>query len=425
MVMSKPRLSAARIRGGDVDLERDRALVRRCQNGDGAAFAELYTEYFDRLHRFCLRRLPDRDDAQEVAQEAFLRAWRAMPTFAGDLRFYPWLTVIAKNLCTDALRRRARYGELTDLDRYEVRDASRAELAGSAQSSEEAVMASFDGQLAAEAMAKLSERHRHVLDLREQQGLTYQQIAAAEGVEVSAVETLLWRARQALKREYSALSGAKVFGGVLGLGAGLRSLYQRLARLAVRAAAAGRAVKLRDLAAAGVVTAALAGVAATSSTQHLVGPVTPATASSTAAAAPAPVAWSQESTPLSVSSGGAGGPSGSSSSAPSSGSAAPSIQGSPVPVGTASVPPATSADPPAGASSSSPLTGIAGEAPAVISKLATTVQTVTGLPLQPNLPGVSGLPPVGGLTGSLPPLPSAPSSVNSAVSGATSLLQKL
>ena len=92
---------------GEVDLERDRVLVARSQGGDGSAFAELYTCYHDRLQRFCNRRLHDGEEAADVTQEAFTRAWRALPAFAGERRFYPWLTVIAGNLCTDLLRKQA------------------------------------------------------------------------------------------------------------------------------------------------------------------------------------------------------------------------------------------------------------------------------------------------------------------------------
>ena len=66
----------------DVDLGRDRALVERCQAGDTAAFGNLYARYYERLLRFCLRRLNDRHEAEDAAQEAFARAWKALPRFA-------------------------------------------------------------------------------------------------------------------------------------------------------------------------------------------------------------------------------------------------------------------------------------------------------------------------------------------------------
>jgi RNA polymerase sigma-70 factor (ECF subfamily) len=233
--------------------------VRRCQEGDGAAFAELYTEYYDRLHRFCVRRLLDRDEADEVTQEAFLRAWRALPTFGGGLRFYPWLTVIAKNLCTDQLRRRARCISVEDVDRSSGAEGDRIGLATS-MSSEETVMAAFDGSLALEAMTRLSERHRNVLRLREEAGLSYQEIATLKGVEVSTVETLLWRARQALKREYSALSDTRVLAGLLVATRGVRRLAGRLSRPGVRLAQLARGVGPRDILAACALTATLATV---------------------------------------------------------------------------------------------------------------------------------------------------------------------
>jgi RNA polymerase sigma-70 factor, ECF subfamily len=421
MVMSRPRPRVVAHRGGgDVDLDRDRTLVRRCQEGDGAAFAELYTEYHDRLYRFCLKRLPDREEAEEVTQEAFLRAWRALPRFAGDLRFYPWLTVIAKNLCTDSLRRRSRYGELADLDRHGARDASRADATATAMSSEETVMASLDGELAAEALTRLSERHRHVLALREEAGLSYQQIAAAEGVEISAVETLLWRARQALKREYAALSGTKVFGGVFVLGAGLRRLADRLGRKTMRAAVVARGVKLRDLALAGAVTAALAGVAATSTSAPGASPlplafgggVAPATGTLPAGAGPV---WTQVSTPANP-------PSTTTSLLPSPGAESPVA-------GTRSVGGAGSTLPPAPGllgNSASPVppgvAAVAGNLPTIVQQITSVIQPVTG-----NLPG-GGLPGTGSLPNPPKPtgaLPNLPSGLKNLLPGGTPSLPKL
>ena len=78
----------------DVDLERDRALVERCQAGDTTAFGNLYVRYYERLLCFCLRRLNDRHDAEDAAQEAFARAWKSpfrrrtpvLPVAHGDRR---------------------------------------------------------------------------------------------------------------------------------------------------------------------------------------------------------------------------------------------------------------------------------------------------------------------------------------------------
>jgi RNA polymerase sigma-70 factor (ECF subfamily) len=184
---------------GDVDIERDRALVLLAQNGDRSAFDELYALYHRRLWRFCHKRLQDDHEAEDVVQEAFLRAWRALPGFGGDRRFYPWLSVIAAHLCTNVVRKRNRAdpaGDLTD------REAISWEHCG-----EDHVIAAHDSELASRALARLSPRHRLVLDLRESRGWSYRRIAEHEGIGIPAVESLLWRAREALKREFSAQDG--------------------------------------------------------------------------------------------------------------------------------------------------------------------------------------------------------------------------
>ncbi|MHB8437817.1 MAG: RNA polymerase sigma factor [Acidimicrobiales bacterium] len=181
-------------------MARDRALVTRAQGGDRAAFDDLYMRYYRRLYRFCLRRLHDSHEAEDVSQEAFARAWRALPTFAGDRRFYPWLSVIASHLCTDVLRRRNRSTPVAEFHQGNV--------ASIEDGGEELVIAAVDSALVAKAFTRLSDRHQRILHLREGSGWSYQRIADHEGVGITAVETLLWRARQALKREFASLAGA-------------------------------------------------------------------------------------------------------------------------------------------------------------------------------------------------------------------------
>lgn len=208
---------------GEVDLDRDRRLVERAQAGDRDAFDTLYACYFGRLERYCLQRLRDPYEAQDIAQEAFLRAWRALPNFAGDRRFYPWLSVIASNLCTDSLRRKQRFGPVP------VPEPREREVA-QGSSAEEAVVAAVDLDIAARALSNLTDRHRRVLDLRERSGLSYQAIADQEGIRVTTVETLIWRARQAFKREFCALAeseGTLAGVGVLALEGGrLRRIFR-------------------------------------------------------------------------------------------------------------------------------------------------------------------------------------------------------
>jgi len=269
----------------DVDLDRDRALVERCQAGDSAAFGNLYARYYERLLRFCLRRLNDRHEAEDAAQEAFARAWKALPRFAGERRFYPWLTVIAGNICTDMLRRRSRS---TPTDDLELTTQHPVGVAGE-DTSEELVLAAVDGELVNRALNRLSTRHRHVLAMREGSGWTYQQIADHEGVEIGTIETLLWRARQALKREFAVVSESKeaLAGFLVATGA----LFRRaLFRMAHRGAGvqhqSGGTSGLRNAMAGVAVTGAAVAVALIAPHALSHGPSNPAPAPGSALAAP-------------------------------------------------------------------------------------------------------------------------------------------
>jgi RNA polymerase sigma factor (sigma-70 family) len=178
------------LRADDVDLDRDRALVRRFQEGDDDAFDELYRRYHDRLERFCRKRVGDRDTAEEVTQEAFTRALTALPELAGEQRFYPWVSVIAARLCVDSYRQGLRSEPASDPD------------PGSVSGGQEAIIDAVDASLAVAALARLAPRHQDVLYLREVEGWSYQHIADHYEVTVGTVETLLFRARRALRREF-------------------------------------------------------------------------------------------------------------------------------------------------------------------------------------------------------------------------------
>ena len=102
--MSAKKVAARHGSIGDVDVTTDRLLVERVQAGDGDAFPELYAWYSDRVVRYC-GRPDDTDDAEDAAQEAFVRAWRSIGSFGGDRNFYSWLQVIAHNVCVDWNRR--------------------------------------------------------------------------------------------------------------------------------------------------------------------------------------------------------------------------------------------------------------------------------------------------------------------------------
>jgi RNA polymerase sigma factor (sigma-70 family) len=272
---------------GTVDLARDRDLVERCQGGDRTAFEELYHRYHRRLFHFCLRRLHEPYEAEDAVQEAFTKAWGALPRFAGERRFYPWLTVIAGNVCTDILRRRSRLTPVDDVPLPLVDVDSR--------DVDELVLREVDTAMVVQALGRLSDRHQRVLQLREGSGWTTRQIAEHEGVAVPAMETLLWRARQALKREFAALAET---GGRLGIALGLGAVALRRFAYRTTARVADRVPVLQSVRGPGVLAASLvvvaSGVAAGVATSGGAGPtdrvaMPPAVASAALPAAPSSV----------------------------------------------------------------------------------------------------------------------------------------
>jgi RNA polymerase sigma-70 factor (ECF subfamily) len=164
----------------------------------------------------------DRHVAEELAQEAFVRALRAMPRFAGERRFYPWMTVIAGRLCIDHHRRTARVELSAEVD------------LGTVEADHDAVFDAVDHQHLGQAMSRLAKRHREVLDLREQQGWSYQEIAEHLEVPITTVEALLHRARKALRREFLAVSSGTRLASLPVIG----WIYLQLVRLRSKAAAA-------------------------------------------------------------------------------------------------------------------------------------------------------------------------------------------
>lgn len=208
----------------DMDFGRDRSLVERLQHGDEEAFAELYRRHHQRLYRYCLYRLGEPHEAQDVVQEAFTRAWVKAGRLQGDLKFYPWLRTIAGNLCTDVGRRRARVQPAPEVD------------SGATDGGQEQIVERVDIALLEQAMSRLPDRHREVLELRETAGLTYEQLAARTGTSVGTVESLLWRARQGLKRQFAVVSGEGLLAGLPIVGWVIRRAHAAHARVVARLA---------------------------------------------------------------------------------------------------------------------------------------------------------------------------------------------
>lgn len=169
----------------------DAALVRRGQRGDGDAFAQLVTRHQTAIYNLLLRMTRDPEEATDLAQEAFIRAWRGLPGFRAEAKFSTWLYRIAYNVCVS--RRVVNPALFADADAAErVPGPAREEPPALVERQErrERVVA---------AMATLTPAYRLVLDLYYWRDCTYEEIATIVNLPLGTVKTHLFRAKAALR----------------------------------------------------------------------------------------------------------------------------------------------------------------------------------------------------------------------------------
>lgn len=178
----------------------DRALVARAQQGDADAFETLVRKYYQRLYRVLAVQLGNEEDARDVLQETFLRAFRHLKAFRGDCSFYSWLYRIARNAAVDTIRRRRQAGRTRSLEA--LREATGAEATDGNPDvlPSHGIDTAERQRLVRDAIARLPDEFRTVLVLRELDGMSYEEIAEAIGHPVGTVRSRLHRARAHLKQ---------------------------------------------------------------------------------------------------------------------------------------------------------------------------------------------------------------------------------
>jgi len=181
----------------------DLALVQRVQRGDVRAFDLLVIKYQRRVERLIGRFVRDTDLVQDLAQEAFIRAYRALPQFRGESAFYTWLYRIAVNTAKKQLMVLGRDPVITEsalAERREQEDETSApQLEQRDDETPEAVLAGKEvARVVNEAIEALSDDLRQALVLREIEGLSYEEIAQAMNCPVGTVRSRIFRAREAI-----------------------------------------------------------------------------------------------------------------------------------------------------------------------------------------------------------------------------------
>jgi RNA polymerase sigma-70 factor (ECF subfamily) len=184
-----------------VQVEQDAQLIARCQSGDTAAFNDLITKYRSKVYSMIFNMVRNEQDAWDLSQEAFLKAWRNLDRFRGQSSFYTWLYRIATNVTIDWVRKKQIEGGVEFDDTIGMTDIEpgssttpQAEALPHQRMEQEEVQARI-----ADAIEQLSPEHRTVILLREVDGLQYEEIAEAMHCSVGTVMSRLFYARKKLQ----------------------------------------------------------------------------------------------------------------------------------------------------------------------------------------------------------------------------------
>jgi len=182
----------------------DKQLVERVQRGDKRAFDLLVLKYQHRIVGLVGRYLRDQDEVQDVTQEAFIKAYRALPRFRGDSAFYTWLYRIAINTAKNHLVSRSRRPPDTDVD-VDFADGAYQESLSDMVNPENSLATDQLEAVVYKAIDDLAEDLKVAVTLREFEGLSYEEIADVMECPVGTVRSRIFRAREAIEKKIAGI----------------------------------------------------------------------------------------------------------------------------------------------------------------------------------------------------------------------------
>ena len=185
--------------------EEEARLVRDIRAGDGDAFETLVREHQTRVYNLALRMTGNPEDAMDISQETFLKAWRTMGKYRGDCSLGSWLYRIASNLCIDLLRKnkRRQAEKIVSLD-DPGEDGRPMELPDLREEPQAILEREENRRAVWECLETLPEEQKLILILRDVNGLSYEEIGAAMDLELGTVKSRISRARDQLRKKMNA-----------------------------------------------------------------------------------------------------------------------------------------------------------------------------------------------------------------------------
>jgi RNA polymerase sigma factor (sigma-70 family) len=199
----QPRVEQPRVEAPPAD--EDRSLVAKAQKGDLSAFDELIRRYQERVYATVYHMTSNHEDANDLTQETFVKAYKALPNFKGDSGFFTWVYRIAVNKTINFLKQRKNRlpgMSLNDLDFNAEHDPDLVALVSENTPRRNVSLAELQEKLN-EAMQKLSETHRLVVTLHDVQGMSHEEIGKIMGCNPGTVRSRLFYARQQLQASMS------------------------------------------------------------------------------------------------------------------------------------------------------------------------------------------------------------------------------
>ncbi len=178
----------------------DQELVERAKRGDQSAFERLVLDNQNKIYSLTLRLTGDREEAADLAQEAFVKAWQGLASFQGESSFATWVYRLTTNAAIDHLRKKKRREEAARLVSLDDEESGWAEPADWEGDPQRLLERSERGRALAQAIGRLPDWQRRALVLRELSGLSYQEIGSALELDIGTVKSRIARARLNLRK---------------------------------------------------------------------------------------------------------------------------------------------------------------------------------------------------------------------------------